>query len=321
MTSIHKSPCCTPQTVPAISKSSTKAFQRIYTSPEEAIKMRRMVGGTFLMGTDSQEGFPADGEGPIREINLRPFLIDPCVVSNRQFARFVRETGYKTDAERLKNSFVFFKLIHPDAYFRTKNAVQGTEWWLKVPKTSWNTPEGASSNIKDRMDYPVTHVSWHDAQAYCDWAKKRLPTEAEWEYAARGGLVQKRYPWGDELEPDGKHYCNIWQGTFPKENTLADGYLGTAPVRSFPPNGYGMFNMAGNVWEWCSDWFSPDFHIDGPQDNPVGPEEGTARVMRGGSFLCHFTYCNRYRIAARTSNTPDSSTSNIGFRCVADIPE
>ncbi len=179
----------------------------------------------------------------------------------------------------------------------------------------WFQPEGPGSTIDDRMDHPVIHVSWNDAKAFCDWAGKRLPTETEWEYAARGGLEQKKYPWGDELTPNGEHYCNIWQGDFPYKNTEEDGYLGTAPATSFPANGFGLYNVAGNVWEWCEDWFTnrSDREIDAKQINNQTP-----KVMRGGSYLCHKSYCNRYRVAARSSNTMDSSTGNLGFRCVAD---
>jgi formylglycine-generating enzyme required for sulfatase activity len=166
------------------------------------------------------------------------------------------------------------------------------------------------------MDHPVVHVSWNDAVAYCQWAGRRLPTEAEWEYAARGGLEYARFAWGDELAPEGRWMCNIWQGTFPTENTLADGYLGTAPVDAFDPNGFGLHNVAGNVWEWCADWFSAT-HPHTSTVDPKGPPGGESRVIRGGSYLCHHSYCNRYRVAARTGNTPDSSTGNMGFRCAA----
>jgi formylglycine-generating enzyme required for sulfatase activity len=277
--------------------------------------MIRLPGGGFLMGTNDEDGFHADGEGPVREIFLDSFFIEATTVTNLQFSEFIESTGYKTDAERYGWSFVFSGLLSEKERSAHPQVAQQTPWWCVIPGARWNQPEGEETNIKDRMDHPVVHVSWNDAQAYCQWAGKRLPTEAEWEYAARGGLVQKKFPWGDELTPDGKHRCNIWQGHFPDYNSLEDGYLGTAPAQSFEPNNFGLYNMAGNVWEWCNDWFSRDFHKTGPRKKPVGPPSGQAKVMRGGSFLCHHSYCNRYRVAARSSNTIDSSTSNIGFRC------
>ncbi|MFD0678862.1 MULTISPECIES: formylglycine-generating enzyme family protein [unclassified Paenibacillus] len=277
-----------------------------------------LPGGEFLMGTDDQEGFPQDGEGPVRSVSIRPFYIAPYTVTNAEFREFIRATGYKTEAETFGWSFVFHLFVSAETAAQVKHVVQNTPWWWNVEGADWAHPEGPDSSIEDRLDHPVIHVSWNDASAYCQWAGKRLPTEAEWEYAGRGGLVQKRYPWGDLLKPGSEHLCNIWQGKFPDKNNQSDGYAGTAPVHSFQPNGYGLYNVSGNVWEWCADWFNPTWHLNGPRSNPQGPQQGVARVMRGGSYLCHKSYCNRYRVAARSSNTPDSSAGNMGFRCAAD---
>jgi formylglycine-generating enzyme required for sulfatase activity len=256
-------------------------------------------GGTFLMGTDDAEGHPADGETPARPVAVAPFAIESVAVSNERFAAFVEATGHVTEAERHGWSFVFMGLLPDD--FPPTRAVVGAPWWRQVHGASWRRPEGPASSVDDRLDHPVVHVSHDDALAFCDWAGLRLPTEAEWELAARGGREQARYPWGDELTPGGEHRCNIWQGDFPVRNTLEDGFLGTAPVDAFAPNGFGLHNVAGNVWEWCADAFGT----------------GGARAARGGSYLCHASYCNRYRVAARTGNSPDTSTGNIGFRCAA----
>ena len=284
-------------------------------------RMVRIGAGTFVMGTDSNDGFPADAEGPTRPVSVSAFHINPFVVSNEDFDRFVEETGYLTDAERFGWSYVFHNFVARQHLRKgIAQRVDGLEWWYAVKGASWKKPEGPGTNVFKRMDHPVIHVSWYDAQAYCAWMGLRLPTEAEWEYAARGGLEQKVYAWGDELTPNGKHKCNIWQGTFPTTNTAEDGYEGTCPVNSYSPNGYGLYNVAGNVWEWCADYWGVSHASaqEGPIVNPRGPQVGSTRVIRGGSYLCHRSYCNRYRVAARTSNTPDSSTGNMGFRCVAD---
>ena len=283
------------------------------TTPGPADGMRLIPGGEFLMGTDGDYGFHADGEGPAHAVVVAPFQIDATCVTNEQFNAFVNATGYKTEAERFGWSFVFFGHLSPVQVAASVRAtVLGSEWWCRVEGATWRHPEGPGSNIKKRWQHPVVQVSWHDAGAYARWAGQRLPTEAEWEKAARGGLVQKKFPWGDDLEPGGRHRMNVWQGDFPTYNSEADGYYGPAPAKSYRPNDHGL-------WEWCWDWFDPGFYRASPRENPTGPERGERRVMRGGSYLCHHSYCNRYRTDARSSNTPDSATTNLGFRCVRDI--
>jgi formylglycine-generating enzyme required for sulfatase activity len=284
-----------------------------------------LAGGDFLMGSDNTR-FPADGEGPVRKVTVSEYRIDPYAVTNAQFARFVEASGYVTDAERYGWSFVFHLFVPKRIARRVTHAVSGVEWWWQVRGACWKEPEGPGSTIEGRLDHPVVHVSWTDAVAYCSWAGSRLPTEAEWEFAARGGLEQATYPWGDELTPGGEHRCNIWQGEFPTHNTSEDGYAGTAPVDVYQPNGFGLYNTTGNVWEWCGDWFSADFHRNSPAaapgdaawPNPKGPPTGDTKLIRGGSYLCHESYCNRYRVSARSHNTIDSSTGNMGFRVVRD---
>lgn len=284
--------------------------------------MIRLAGGPFLMGANDKVGFPEDGEGPVRKVTIRGVYMDETAVTNAAFAAFVAAAGYRTDAEKFGYSYVFHMFL--ESRLKTElmllgRQLAGLTWWFHVEGADWQHPEGPGSDLTGRMDHPAVHISWRDAHAYAQWCGKRLPTEAEFEYAARGGLVQKRYCWGNILEPGGKHMCNIWQGDFPVGNTAADGYVGTAPARSYPPNGYGLYNMAGNVWEWAFDRWSADYHVKASRQNPVGPDMGDRRVMRGGSYLCHDSYCNRYRVAARSSNTPDSSSGNMGFRCVRDL--
>jgi formylglycine-generating enzyme required for sulfatase activity len=274
--------------------------------------------GVFRLGDRFDEGYPADGETPVHQVELDTFHVDATTVTNTAFATFVKATGHVTTAERAGTSAVFH-LAYAGNGGDVLGQATGTPWWLVVRGADWRHPEGAGSDIGRRAAHPVVHVSYDDALAYATWAGKRLPTEAEWEAAARGGLTGARFPWGDELMARGRWRCNIFQGDFPTDNTLEDGWLTTAPVTTYPPNGYGLRQMAGNVWEWCADWFSPGYYAEAPGRDPRGPDTGTTRVMRGGSYLCHKSYCNRYRVAARSANTPDSSAGNLGFRCVSDV--
>lgn len=280
----------------------------------------QLPGGTFLMGGEDADANPGDGEGPVREVTVAPFAIDAHCVTNERFAAFVEATGHRTDAERFGWSYVFAAFL-TDELRRVSPRLKNTPWWCGVEGAYWAAPEGPGSDLSGRWDHPVVHVSWTDANAFCQWEGSRLPTEAEWEYAARGGLRGKRYPWGDELTPGGEHRCNIWQGSFPFHNTAADGYAGTAPVRAYHPNGYGLYHVVGNVWEWCADQWATTRPVPGSsRGHPAGPGQGTARVLRGGSYLCHDSYCNRYRVAARTSNSPDSTSGNTGFRVAWNAP-
>ena len=260
--------------------------------------------GSCNIGSDGPEAHVSDGEFPLRRVQHDAFLMDKSAVTNRAFADFVASTGYMTEAERFGWSFVFYAQVHPEAVKEARPAGFGASpWWRMVPGACWLRPDGPGSDCSKRGEHPVVHVSWNDASTYARWAGKRLPSETEWEVAARGGLEDCLFPWGDELTPNGEHLCNIWQGSFPDENTAEDGYLSTAPALAFMPNGYGLFNMVGNTWEWTADRWSPANDL--------------LKAMRGGSYLCHHSYCNRYRVSARTGNAPDAASSHLGFRCAA----
>ncbi len=271
---------------------------------------------TFRMGEDSVWAYPGDGEDPVHDVELGAFRIDRFTVTNDAYACFVDATGWSTDAERFGWSFVFVGLLPAD--FPDTSGVVGAEWWRQVFGADWHHPEGPQSDLDGRGDHPVVHVSWHDAIAYCRWTGTRLPTEAEWECAARGGRAGTAFPWGDDLEPGGEHRMNVFQGTFPGTNTGADGYLATAPVDAFPANGFGLHNVTGNVWEWCADWLDLATYAAGAARDPRGPATGDRRVQRGGSYLCHLSYCRRYRVSARFGSEPTSSAGHSGFRVAAD---
>jgi formylglycine-generating enzyme required for sulfatase activity len=287
-------------------------------------------GGTFAMGSDVH--YPE--EAPAREVTVDGFWMDERPVTNLEFLRFVKDTGHVTFAEREPDATQY-----PDAkpemlvagsviFQRTQGPVDLSNhfnWWVWTPGADWRHPEGPDTSLHGRERHPVVHVVFADAEAYATWAGKELPTEAEWEYAARGGLDGAEFAWGDELFPKRKPMANTWQGEFPYENTLLDGYEGTSPVGSFPPNGYGLYDVCGNVWEWTSDWFAPGGETPSPccggdpRAASIDPNDPTAiprRVMKGGSHLCAPNYCRRYRPAARMAQAIDTSTNHLGFRCL-----
>ena len=248
-------------------------------------------GGPTKIGSNDEDH---PEEWPVRTVTLAPYRISPYAVTNAEFAAFIDDTGHVTEAERYGWSFVFGGFLPDD--FEPTAAVADAPWWRQVHGADWAHPEGPQSSYAGRERHPVVHVARLDASAYAAWAGARLPTEAEWEHAARGGLEGQPFPWGDELEPGGVHRMNVWQGTFPHHNTEADGWAGTCPVDAYEPNAYGLFNTTGNVWEWCAE-----------------------DVSRGGSYLCHASYCRRYRVSARQPQAPDDSSGNCGFRLAADV--
>jgi len=307
--------------------------------------MVKIPGGTFMMGGDNDQASP--DEFPKHKVTVDGFWMDETEVTNRQFAKFVEETGYittaeiKPDWEELKKGVPPGTPKPPDSVLVAASMVfipadqqvdlnNYSEWWKWEKDANWKHPHGKGSDITGKEDYPVVHISYFDALAYCKWAGKRLPTEAEWEWAARGGLTNKIYPWGNEPIEKGKPKANSWNGEFPNRNTEWDKFFYTAPVKSFQPNNYGLYDMAGNVWEWCSDWYRADYYekVNKPEGikNPSGPTDSydpedpwsQKRVLRGGSFLCNDSYCSGFRVARRMKTTPDSGMEHLGFRCVKD---
>lgn len=319
------SACCAPtdpNRVPEADRkwmSSALAVEPAAPSVREDLRARLIAldGGFFDMGA-RKSTFPADFDSPRRKVKVSPFLISPFSVTNADFAAFVEATGYRTVAEAEGWSFVFHLFLADAA--RWPQHPPGVPWWRRVDGAYWAAPEGPGSNWSDRTDHPVVHIAWYDTLAYTRWAGLRLPREAEWEYAARGGLARQKFPWGNVMAPDGVEQMNTWQGEFPTRNTAEDGWVGTAPVDAFEPNGYRLWNTTGNVWEWVADFSgprAPETRL--PLVDPQGPETGTARVQRGGSYLCHVSYCDRYHVHSRTQNDADSSAGNGGFRVAADV--
>ena len=313
-----KAACCAPAADTARKGIAAPAVRRqasAHLKDAVAATLVPIKGGFFEMGGRTSR-YEADLDSPARRVAVSDFRIARFTVTNAIFAAFVAETGYRTTAEREGWSFVFHLFLdRPQDHIL---APAHTPWWRQVPGATWSAPEGPGSTLDNRQDHPVTHISWQDAQAFCDFTGTRLPSEAEWEYAARGKRKHARFPWGNDPAPKGQHRHNVWQGTFPMENTAEDGFAGTAPVGTYAPNDFGLFNMTGNVWEWCADWFGPLPDAKHPPlRDPKGAATGDRKVMRGGSHLCHPSYCERFYVHSRSHNTPDSSTGNIGFRIAA----
>lgn len=333
--------------VPARFAGDSNATTIQFNGDTSVAGMVLIPGGTFDMGGDNDQASP--DEYPKHSVQVSSFYIDITEVTNAQFKKFVDATGYITTAERkpdweeLKKSVPPGTTKPPDSLlvaaslvFKPSNGPvdlnEYSQWWSWVKGANWKNPEGPGSNIIGKENYPVVQVSWDDAIAYCKWAGKRLPTEAEWEFASRGGLVNNIYPWGNEHVNAGSPKANTWEGKFPYLNEKKDGYMIAAPVKSFAPNGYGLYDMAGNVWEWCSDWYNYDYYKDLENKqtiNPPGPQKSfdpqdpytPKRSLRGGSFLCNEAYCSGYRVARRMKSSPDTGLQHTGFRCVKDITD
>lgn len=302
-------------------------------------------GGTFQMGSEAQLAHQV--EGPIHEVEVQGFWMDETEVTNAQFSQFVGATGYQTVAERPVDWEELKKQVPPGTPKPPEEVLQPgalvftppdypvslrdmSQWWSWVNGADWEHPMGPDSHIEGKENYPVVHIAFEDALAYAEWAGKRLPTEAEWEFAARGGQPNQPFAWGDELTPDGAFLANFFQGQFPHNNSSKDGFMRSAPVKSFPPNAYGLYDMIGNVWEWTVDWYRPDTYSRRPPGkvlvNPEGPAESwdpqdpynPKRVTKGGSFLCSTEFCWNYRPSARMATAFDSGQEHLGFRCVKD---
>ncbi|QEC54424.1 formylglycine-generating enzyme family protein [Flavisolibacter ginsenosidimutans] len=332
--------------VPSRFGSNDSAMQNVSASNDTSHSgMVLIPAGTFEMGGDNNQASP--DEYPKHTVTVSSFYMDATEVTNAQFKKFVDATGYITTAERkpdwdeLKKTLPPGTPKPPDSVLQAASLVfhqssgpvdlnDYSQWWRWTKGADWKHPEGPQSNVKGKENLPVVQVSWDDATAYCKWAGKRLPTEAEWEFAARGGLTNNIYPWGNEHVNSGKPKANSWEGKFPYFNEKKDGYVTAAPVKSFSPNGYGLYDMAGNVWEWCSDWYDYNYYksLAGKTTvNPKGPEksydpdepQAQKRSLRGGSFLCNDAYCSGYRVARRMKSTPDTGLEHTGFRCVKDV--
>lgn len=317
-----------------VSESKTTSRDNEVSTDTIPSKMVWIPGGKFKMGSTDPAFFDAQ---PVHEVEVDGFWMDEHEVTNAEFAKFVEATGYKTVAERTPDPADFpgvpahLVVAGSGVFTPTDQRVpldNPLQWWRYVPGASWKNPDGAGSSIKGQQNKPVVHISYEDAAAYAKWAGKRLPTEAEWEFAAQAGKGQQKYYWGDELKPGGRWVANIYQGEFPNKNTMEDGYKYAAPVKSYPPNAYGLYDMDGNVWEWCSDFYRPDYYANSPKKNPQGPADSydpdepgvVKRVQRGGSFLCSDEYCIRYKAGSRGKGEVTSGSNNLGFRCVKDAP-
>ncbi len=307
--------CCQPVKAGVLAPLNTSSvsprgqLQTAITQP--AIPALALTGGTYKMGADGAVCSSEDAVGPAFDMSVEPFQLAVCAVTNDQFTAFVEATGYQTDAEIAGVSMVFYDQLTPDYLTR---AVKEAPWWRVAEGACWRSPSGLNSNLDGLGDHPVIHVSWRDAQRFCQWACARLPTEAEWEFAARGGLAGCDYPWGDELTPNGRYHSNVWKGQFPNRQHISDRSSSTVPVDAFKPNQYGFWNMTGNVWEWCDNSFVPYIRYE----QLVDFSEHELKAVRGGSWLCHESYCARYRVWSRTGSPLLSTTGHTGFRVAFD---